>query len=179
MRIELTPLLDGNVSEISVEYSYTPDDRGVLLPEEIHLLKPVCVRCHVADHHGYLTLDATGSVSYETPCARCLQPVVREMTFSIERMIESGNASHLPEAEHDEEYEDDLLPMVNGGVEIDPELTEALVLELPMYHLCREDCPGLCPKCGKPLADGECGCNLKKEIDPRLAILQKLLEKPE
>ena len=32
-----------------------------------------------------------------------------------------------------------------------------------------------CPKCGRDLNTGECGC-VKKEIDPRLAILQKLLE---
>lgn len=179
MRIDLTPLLEGTVSELSVNYSYLPDDRGVLLPDEIHLLRPIEVSCRITDHHGYMNLIATGTAAYETPCARCLQPVSQTMDFTIERLIEAGNKAHMPETEHDEDYADSLLPMVNGGVEIDPEMTEALVLELPMYHLCREDCHGLCPKCGKPLADGECGCNLKKEIDPRLAILQKLLEKPE
>ena len=39
-----------------------------------------------------------------------------------------------------------------------------------------EECAGLCPKCGKNLNFGPCDCPKKKEIDPRLAILQKLLE---
>ncbi len=41
--------------------------------------------------------------------------------------------------------------------------------------LCKEDCKGLCPTCGKDLNEGPCGC--KKELDPRLAVLAKLLDK--
>jgi uncharacterized protein len=47
-----------------------------------------------------------------------------------------------------------------------------------MRILCDEDCPGLCPKCGKPKREGECGCPTR-EIDPRLAILQTLLDQNE
>ena len=36
---------------------------------------------------------------------------------------------------------------------------DALVLEIPIKILCREDCRGLCPSCGKNLNDGDCGCN--------------------
>ena len=67
----------------------------------------------------------------------------------------------------------------DGTVDIDADIAEAFLLELPMRHLCKEDCPGLCPKCGKRLAEGDCGCKNEKEIDPRLKVLQKLLEKPE
>ena len=42
-------------------------------------------------------------------------------------------------------------------------------------HLCSEDCKGLCPTCGKDLNEGPCGCG--KEVDPRLAVLAKLLDK--
>ena len=44
-----------------------------------------------------------------------------------------------------------------------------------MAVLCREDCKGLCPKCGANLNRGECGCS-RREIDPRLAVLQRILE---
>ena len=40
--------------------------------------------------------------------------------------------------------------------------------------LCREDCKGLCPKCGKDLNDGPCKCG--EDQDPRLAVLAQLLE---
>ena len=41
--------------------------------------------------------------------------------------------------------------------------------------LCSEDCKGLCPRCGKNLNLGPCGC--RKEPDPRFAVLEQLLDK--
>lgn len=178
MRIDLTPLLDGRQSDLNLEYEYTPDAEGPLLPEEIRLTTPVRVRCRVSDNHGYMTLTASAAAEYETACDRCLASLTAPIAVSIKRLIDTGAALRA-DAGEDEEFEDSLLPLDGGAVEIDRELTEELALELPLYHLCREDCPGLCPTCGKRLADGPCGCSAKKEIDPRLAILQKLLEKPE
>ena len=43
--------------------------------------------------------------------------------------------------------------------------------------LCSEDCKGLCPGCGVNLNHEACRC--KKQVDPRLAALAKLLEQPE
>jgi uncharacterized protein len=48
------------------------------------------------------------------------------------------------------------------------------VLAEPMKPLCRKDCAGLCPQCGRNLNLGVCDC--KKEIDPRLAILTSLVK---
>ncbi|MGM9652543.1 MAG: YceD family protein [Eubacteriales bacterium] len=178
MRIDLTPLLDGQQSELNVEYSYTPDADGPLLPKEIHLRTPVHVRCRVTDSHGYMTLTASAAAEYDTVCDRCLAPITAPIAVSMERLIASGTEISA-DGEEGDDGEDSLLVMDGGAVEIDRELTETLALELPLYHLCRENCPGLCPKCGKRLADGDCGCSSQKEIDPRFAILQKLLEKQE
>jgi uncharacterized protein len=48
-------------------------------------------------------------------------------------------------------------------------------MEFPLRFLCHDDCKGLCQRCGKNLNEGECDCS-KKEIDPRMAPLQKLLD---
>ena len=178
MRIDLSPLFDGRKSVLEAEYSYMPDGEGVLLPEEITLREPIHVRCTVTDKNGYMTLVASATALYDTACARCLEPISTSATFSLSRLIEAGTDRHAQDVEHDEDYEDELLTPDGCFVEIDNDITEAFSLELPMYHLCREDCPGLCPKCGKKLSEGDCGCSAKKEIDPRLAILQKLLENP-
>jgi len=177
MRLDLTALLDGSAAKQEWEYTYAPHDDGPQLGDEIRLTAPIAVRVTVGAHHGYLSLDAAAHAAYETDCARCLEPLSRTLDVSLSRLIETDAASGG--VTHDADYEDSLLTMENGSVEIDDEVTEALLLELPMVHLCREDCPGLCPRCGKRLADGPCGCEGKKEIDPRLAILQKLLEKSE
>ena len=179
MRIDLSQILEGRCTTLEGAYSYTPGEDGVLLPDRITLRGPISVHYRVTDNHGYLTLKIDAEVAYDTVCDRCLDPISVTMPLAMERLIETDSAVRLGDVEHDEDYEDSLLPLINGGVDVDNEITEAVALNLPLYHLCREDCPGLCPKCGKRLADGDCGCSAKKEIDPRLAILQKLLEKHE
>jgi len=75
-----------------------------------------------------------------------------------------------------EQEDDDYLMIEHGGIDLDTPLLEDLVLSLDFAYLCKEDCKGLCFTCGHDLNDGDCGCANKKEIDPRLAILAKLLD---
>ena len=104
--------------------------------------------------------------------ARCLAPLHRSLTVTLSRtLVEAGSLENTPE-----EDADDYLEYTDGMLDIDTPAAEEIVMSLPTRELCREDCKGLCPKCGKDLNEGDCGC-VKKEIDPRLAILQKLLEK--
>ena len=74
------------------------------------------------------------------------------------------------------EDSDTILLVPDMKLDLDDFLYTEVIVNLPLKHLCSEDCKGLCAKCGKDLNEGDCGCP-KKEIDPRLAILQKLLEK--
>ena len=53
-------------------------------------------------------------------------------------------------------------------------LETSFILNLESRFLCREDCRGLCPRCGADLNLGPCGC--KREKDPRLAVLEQLLD---
>jgi uncharacterized protein len=43
-------------------------------------------------------------------------------------------------------------------VELGPMLREHIILAAPMQPLCREDCAGLCTRCGKDLNEGPCQC---------------------
>ena len=61
-------------------------------------------------------------------------------------------------------------------LDVDEPLREELLLGFPLRLLCSEDCEGLCPKCGRPKREGDCGCVLK-EIDPRLAVLKNFFDK--
>jgi len=54
--------------------------------------------------------------------------------------------------------EDELYPIVDDTIDLEPLARDAIVLELPMAPLCREDCLGLCPQCGADRNEGECGC---------------------
>ena len=49
-----------------------------------------------------------------------------------------------------------------------------VVLEFPSKFLCKDDCKGICQKCGINLNHEQCCCT-DKPIDPRLAVLKDLL----
>ena len=60
-------------------------------------------------------------------------------------------------------------------LDLDQLLTEDILLDMPSKFLCRPDCKGICPVCGKNRNLEDCSCQ-QREVDPRLAALQSLLE---
>ena len=44
-----------------------------------------------------------------------------------------------------------------------------------MKTLCREDCRGICRKCGRNLNEGDCGCDTV-ELDPRMAVIAEIFK---
>lgn len=181
MRIDLTTLLNGRVSKLAVSDTVVPDpadDTMPLLPADMTLSGPVSVEGIIAQRSGYMSFDATISAPYATRCDRCLADITGCVEFPFHRfLVLPGRTGEL--GPDDGTDPDELLVIRDSYLEADAAIMEEVALELPLYHLCREDCPGLCPRCGKRLADGDCGCSSKKDVDPRLAILQKLLDNPE
>lgn len=70
---------------------------------------------------------------------------------------------------------DDYIEVPDYTLDVDNCVQTDIILNLPVKFLCKEDCKGICPKCGKDLNDGECGCQTE-EIDPRLEVLKELLK---
>ena len=76
---------------------------------------------------------------------------------------------------NDDNAEDPELFFLDGNeIDLDEILSTLFILDMDTKFLCREDCKGLCPRCGKNLNLGPCGCG--KEIDPRFAVLEQLLD---
>ena len=121
----------------------------------------------VVNRSGYMLLTLQAEAEYETRCARCLEKLHRKITLDLEK-----NAALKNDIREDD---DDTVPVADSAIELDGPAGELLFLGLPTRDLCREDCRGLCPKCGKNLNEGDCGCD-RKEIDPRLAVLKKFLD---
>jgi len=68
--------------------------------------------------------------------------------------------------------DEELYPIVDETIDLGPLARDAVVLELPMAPLCREDCAGLCVQCGANRNEGDCGCVAPR--DPRWANLDVL-----
>lgn len=80
-------------------------------------------------------------------CALCLE----EARLHIQAEFEN-RFSRTP-SEDDDEY------LIEGyAADLTKPVTDALILELPMRFLCKPDCKGLCPVCGKNRNEGDCGC---------------------
>ena len=165
MKLDLSPLLSGETDEIALDYPLTIRDEinGVTFPN------PVRVLGTVSDKAGYIALNAALTLSYKTVCDRCLRPVSAHLNVDFSRPVALAGSLQ-------NEDEDEYLIAKDRTLELDEPFIEEIILNFPAKHLCREDCKGLCPKCGKDLNDGSCACE-GKEIDPRMLQFKKLLEK--
>ena len=176
MKLDLRPLLAENIRILPVDFCLQPpaegeDDTapnlyGVHFPSELHVFG------EITNTAGYMRMSLSATIPYVAPCARCLDEVTGTFSFRFEKTV--APAKLLTNIA--EEDADDYVIVEDGFLDVDEQLLEMLVLEFPAKILCREDCLGLCPQCGKSLNDGNCGCS-KKETDPRLAPLAAWLER--
>ena len=162
MIIDVSPMLRGEVSKIEIDYLLEPETLyGVSFPEKAH------VTGQLTDNAGYMRLCLTTEIAYEGECARCLAPVTGVFSLDFERTVAPEGV--LSE-EQIEENVDEYVILSGKELDVDEQLREEILLCFPQKILCSDDCPGLCPKCGKPKREGDCGC-VTREIDPRLAVL--------
>ena len=111
-------------------------------------------------------IEAVGTVTapWEGVCRRCAEPVSGVLAITVhERFGDPAGGATVDE---------DFYPIVDDQIDLGPMVRDALVLELPMAPLCREDCAGLCPQCGANRNEGDCGCVAPR--DPRWANLDVL-----
>ena len=161
MVVDVAPLLRGEVKKIDIDYMLSPEQIDSVSFDDAH------VSGVLTDNSGYMRLKLKATLSYHGECARCLAPVDGVFSLDFERTVAiegSIDESRL------EELEDEYVELDGHELSVDDTLREELVLSFPQRLLCSEDCEGLCPKCGKPKSEGDCGCSTK-EIDPRLAVL--------
>jgi uncharacterized protein len=74
--------------------------------------------------------------------------------------------------EDEEEAEGEVYPLPARGDEVDltDAVREQVLLRVPQYVLCREDCRGLCPKCGADLNAAPCDCAPDEPVSPWSAL---------
>ena len=125
-------------------------------------------------------IRADGRVSFTLvmQCGRCLEsyrlPVSEEITLRY-KLSADGSVT-----EFDEFGSDTFIPEKNRAtgdyfIPLEALMRETVLLAIPMKHLCREDCAGLCPSCGKNLNAGACGCAKENASNP-FAKLNNLLD---
>ena len=100
-------------------------------------------------------------------CVRCLKPFSFLLDFKVaERYLFDPQ---------DADDESGALFAPDGVIDITEPVRQQIWVSLPIQPLCNADCKGLCDQCGVNLNHHSCSCE-KESLDPRLALLEELLE---
>jgi uncharacterized protein len=137
----------------------TPADSRV--PEEVQAQCDILLESYA----GGIMATGTVQVPWTGVCRRCTEPVEGILDISFKERYCDPPARGEPEDE--EAY-----PIVEDAIDLAPMVHEAILAELPLAPLCREDCLGLCTHCGIDRNQETCGCVAPR--DPRWASLDVL-----
>jgi uncharacterized protein len=136
----------------------------------------------VREHHGKHKLindiRVTGGLRtrLEMACARCLDPISHDVTRDFDLLYRPQGSDAGREEVSVTAAEAEVGYYQGEGVLLEDVLREQVLLAAPLKAVCREDCRGLCPHCGRNLNLEQCTCAEPIE-DPRWEALKGLREK--
>ena len=135
-------------------------------------LRKVDVDCLVTKTSTTIFIKGEFSAIIDSNCSRCLEdisvpiggnfaytliPAKAETREDLELTAEELEISH---------YQGDLIDLTSI-------ICEQIILQIPIKTLCREECRGLCPRCGINLNTSSCNCHIAV-VDNRMAVLKKM-----
>lgn len=166
MLLELSRIVDNPGQSIPFSASVDLSDLryGVTNP----VSQPVLAQGQVRNAAGVLLMEGRLTTTIHGVCDRCAGEFHREIDFPLDVIL-------VTELSNEDSEDERVFPLEGTNADLDDIVRTVFVLNLDSKLLCREDCKGLCQRCGKNLNAGPCGC--QKELDPRFAALRQLLEK--
>ena len=152
----------------SVPFSVSVDLSDLRYGVSCPVSEPVVAQGVVRNTAGVLLMKGNVTTTIHGICDRCAAEFDRFIDFPIDVVL----VTELSNEENEDEW---VFPLEGDSADLDDIVRTVFVLNLDSKLLCKDDCKGLCHRCGKNLNDGPCNC--QKELDPRFAALKQLLEK--
>lgn len=106
-------------------------------------------------------------ITFATECDRCLTEVPTTLNLRFDRVVASPDVTTEDEEDEDAGY------MEGYQLNVETFVYNEVLINWPVKILCKEDCKGVCPKCGQNLNMGDCGCDTFVP-DPRMAVLKDI-----
>ena len=150
MQVNLTPIINGEVKELPFSFTQSVSDEAAGIYFKGLDLTPAGdmeVSGKVSDISGFYELDCMIRLPYETHCSRCGAPVTDVCVCEMHRIV-----SAEAERGDDEGY----IIYADRALLLDGPVYEELSIGFPSKPLCKTDCRGLCPICGRDLNEGDC-----------------------
>lgn len=146
MKVQLKELFElvGQVKDIdySIELSELEEY------DSYNFATPVRICGKAENRAGVVTLRYSAEFTLNQVCDRCLKEFTQGFNYQFEHiLVRSTNTGS-----------DEFVVCGDNILDMNGLAISDLLLQLPTKILCREDCKGLCPKCGKDLNEGNCEC---------------------
>jgi uncharacterized protein len=167
----------GNIPEEGLEYHFSDNGNKLLeiIPDKGKIdftLQKVGVVCLAKKVRNTVSLQVEAETVIDLKCSRCLEAAaypVRAVFTCTMVPAEGGVREEEDVSSTDDDlnvgyYQDDVIDLAAL-------VLEQIVLQIPIKPLCKEDCKGLCPRCGINLNEAECGCETGV-FDQRFAALK-------
>lgn len=116
----------------------------------------------------HLNISCNTSLDVVIPCDRCLEDVDCSFDISIDKSFKINDGIITEE-------DDDFSFINEGELDVDRLLFDEILVDWPSKVLCKNDCKGICPKCGANLNTSPCDCE-RNVIDPRMAKFQDVFK---
>ena len=138
----------------NVESHERPDELG-FEKGEIEFLEPIHVAADVTRMGLDVYIDCTVTTSVELACSRCLETFEHDLKIRSKMLFVPARQGQKTSTAEEGVY------LYREHVDLAAPIGEAIREELPMKPLCKADCLGLCPNCGKNRNESDCGCEEK------------------
>ena len=84
-------------------------------------------------------------------CDKCLAPVCKAVTLDFDQIFYKDSSDEV-----------DAYVYTDSKLDVTKAISDEIALSLPTAWLCKEDCKGLCPKCGVNLNEQQCDCDTSR-----------------
>ena len=171
MQINLTELCTSEGKEKNYQVELEMESYQAPDGETYPLVDREPVMFHMI-HTGKHVIELTGTARFGLmmPCSRCLEPVNVPFCLEFERTLDLDQT----EAERIDEMDEQ--PYIKGyDLDVDWLVRDELLLNLPWQVLCKDDCKGICDRCGTNLNHGTCTCD-RSSLDPRMSVIQDIFK---
>ena len=166
MKLGLPKIID--CPGASVSFSNSVDLSDLRFGSCNPVSEPVTASGTIRNTAGVLVMKGMIETTIHGVCDRC----AAEFTEKKEIPLDVVLVTELANEENEDEW---VFPLEGDSADLDDIIRTVFVLNMDSKLLCKEDCQGMCCRCGKNLNDGPCSC--QKELDPRFAALRQLLNK--
>jgi uncharacterized protein len=162
MKIDIAGVINCDGAKLDIEKEYEVG-KFEFSGNEYFFEKPVKVVGRIKNIGSALRMTIAIEGEYKSFCDRCGCDIQKTVSNETEEDITGGS----------EDFDEEMFVLNGHVLDISGAVETLLYTGLPMINLCKEDCKGLCPKCGANLNKTECNCDTTR-YDPRFAIFRKL-----